>query len=155
LGGGVAHRSLAALRVLPLFSTRGGPDLLWAERVRYLSELVWAPDAILCNPHLRWVPLDASTLLVSTGEAPDSAHVIVHLDALGRIQTVEAESDSIDSTAQRMSAARRMRSVSRVSYSDYADTAGRCVPRRAKSICYVAGQRVAEWECEITQWSFT
>ena len=78
---------------------RGGPDLLWAERVRYLSELVWAPDAILCNPHLRWLALDECTLLVSTGEAPDSAHVMVHLDARGRIQTLEAESESIDSTA--------------------------------------------------------
>jgi hypothetical protein len=153
LVNGVACRSFTALRVLPLFTSRSAPDLLWGERVRYLSELVWAPDAILSNPHLRWLPLDDRTLRVSAGPEPDSAHVTINLDALGRIEDVEAGSGSFASTSYRP-AALPAGSVSRVSFSDYADVEGRSVPRKANSTCHVAGRQIAQWECEITKWNF-
>lgn len=31
-----------------------GPDLSRGEAMRYLAELPWAPDAILCNPEIEW-----------------------------------------------------------------------------------------------------
>jgi hypothetical protein len=42
-----------------------GPELARGELMRYLAELVWAPQAMLCNPQLTWRAADDSSVEVS------------------------------------------------------------------------------------------
>ena len=58
--------------------------------MRYLAELVWAPHAMLYNPHLSWRELAEDTVEVSAPSSAGPARVRLLFDA-GVIRRIEAD----------------------------------------------------------------
>lgn len=54
LAGGEGRLDIVALGFIPLVSAVHTPALVRGELMRYLAEIAWAPEAILCNPALCW-----------------------------------------------------------------------------------------------------
>jgi hypothetical protein len=79
-----------ALGSVPVASKAGG-DIALGEALRYLAELPWAPDAILCNPHIGWRMIDASHAEATLRLAEGFARVTFSLDADGDIVRVVAK----------------------------------------------------------------
>jgi hypothetical protein len=76
---------IMALGILPIARAEHTPALVRGELMRYLAELAWAPDAILCNTALHWRAAGPSTLAVSAGAGPTASEVMLSLDDDGRI----------------------------------------------------------------------
>jgi hypothetical protein len=78
------------LGLVPAVRAPAGGPMLRAQALRYLSELLWAPDAILANRALRWTVIDPSTLQVSVGDGERRADLRITLSADGLIDRVDA-----------------------------------------------------------------
>jgi hypothetical protein len=89
--GGEADLEVRAFGVLRITSVQGGATAAKGEVMRYLAELAWAPDAILCNPTLTWSVVDGRTLRVGTGQGLAHGEVELQLNESGRIAHVRAE----------------------------------------------------------------
>ena len=90
LKSGKADLSVRVFRRLRIGGVRGGPAAAKGEIMRYLAELAWAPDAILCNATLVWTVIDERTLRVSAGQGDGRGQVELRLDESGRIDSVAA-----------------------------------------------------------------
>lgn len=78
-GGGRMRLSLGGI---PL-RTQTGHDLAVGEAMRYLAELVWAPEAIASNRQVDWRRLDEATVEVTAPVGATSAVVRWEFDASG------------------------------------------------------------------------
>jgi hypothetical protein len=56
---------IMALGVIPIARAEHTQALMRGELMRYLAEIAWVPDAILCNTDLRWREDGGSTVAVS------------------------------------------------------------------------------------------
>ncbi len=79
------HFDITALGIIPIARAEHTPALMRGERMRYLAELAWAPDAILLNSALRWRVDGADTLAVSAGSGATAGEVALRVDGEGRI----------------------------------------------------------------------
>lgn len=128
------------------------PEILLGERLRYLAELPFNPDAILYNPHLRWTVADEHTLQVALGEGAAEAKVSFHLTLEGLIDQVNAAERPYKTRKGYISVPWRGK------FADYAPHAGRLIPHRAEVgwelesglFVYWRG-RVDRWEAHPTQ----
>ena len=82
---GEGRLDIMALGVIPIARAERTPALVRGELMRYLAELAWAPDAILCNTALRWRAEGPATLAVSAGAGPTASEIMLSLDGDGRI----------------------------------------------------------------------
>jgi hypothetical protein len=79
--GDGAGQLRVSLLGIPL-QTQKGPETNVGEAMRYLAELVWAPQAIAANPELEWRTIDERTVEV-TYDAATKATVRWEFDAVG------------------------------------------------------------------------
>jgi len=79
------------LDLLPLVRKKGGSAMFRGEAMRYLAELMWAPDAMLVNPQLDWQVINEHTLAVATGEGARRCEIRLILDESGDPIRVEAD----------------------------------------------------------------
>ncbi|MGO9360776.1 MAG: DUF6544 family protein [Xanthobacteraceae bacterium] len=77
--------------VVPVVTMIGGDAMFRGEAMRYLAELIWAPDAMLLNRRLDWRVIDARTLAVATGAGARRCEVRLLLDEAGDPVRVEAD----------------------------------------------------------------
>ncbi|MEW6643114.1 MAG: DUF6544 family protein [Pseudomonadota bacterium] len=146
LDRGTGHLQVTALGLLPLMRSPASPELDRGELMRYLAEIVWAPEAILRNRSLYWQVLDNRNLSVSVGQPDRRATVKFKLDEQGRIADVTA-------------ADRPMISRSGVRFlpwfghvADYRHHNGYWLPFRAEAGWEIDGERIILWEGSITDW---
>jgi hypothetical protein len=86
LRDGEPRLAIKALGLIPLARAPRSDALVRGELMRYLAELAWAPDAILCNPSLRWREDGPDALMVGAGSGDRAAEVRLTLDTDGRIE---------------------------------------------------------------------
>lgn len=91
LKNGEAELGVRAFRRLRIGGVRSETAAAKGEIMRYLAELAWAPDAILCNDTLAWTVIDGRTLRVSAGRGDQHGEVELLLDESGRIGSVAAQ----------------------------------------------------------------
>lgn len=80
-GGGAGELRVSLLGI-PL-RTQTGPETDVGEAMRYLAELVWAPQAIAANPELSWRAIDERTIELAY-DAAVTASVRWEFDEAGR-----------------------------------------------------------------------
>jgi len=86
--GGLEARLLDAV---PMAYAVGDDTAFRGEAMRYLSEIMWNPDAIMLNKALSWRVIDAHTLALSTGSGARHCEVRLLLDAAGDLLGIEAK----------------------------------------------------------------
>jgi hypothetical protein len=67
-----------------------GEQVARSEAMRYLAELVWAPQAIVANHALEWLVVDESTVQVATLVGRERVAVLLHFDEVGDIVAMSA-----------------------------------------------------------------
>ena len=139
-----------AVKLFGLFSVAGAAKSVSLDRgelVRYLAELAWAPDAIVCNRALRWRELGDRRLIVSAGEGGRRAEVEITLDQEGRIAEVfaadrpRAVGDSFEPSAWRGA------------FSDYRWINGRLIPMSGQVGWGRESDYEPVWRGRVTEWS--
>lgn len=90
LQNGEAQFDIMALGFIPIARAEHSSALIRGELMRYLAEIAWAPDAILCNTGLRWREETPDSLAVSAGTGERAAEVVLGLDSDGRIASAFA-----------------------------------------------------------------
>lgn len=76
---------------IPLMRRRGSPELASASLLRFLTEAVWLPTALLPGPDCRWDPVDDNRARVTLTDRGLSVAMTVEVDSPGRIVSVRAE----------------------------------------------------------------
>jgi hypothetical protein len=142
--GGLEGRLLGALRVL---RPTGGDAVYRGEAMRYLAELMWAPDAVLGNRQLDWRVVDRGTLAVATGAGPRRSEVRLILDKAG--DPVRAEADD----RPRLDAGVITPSAWFGRGADFHVVNGRRIPTRGEAGWIVDGVEFIYWRCRINSWS--
>ena len=84
--GKLAARLLGSVPV----ASSTGIDTDIGEAMRYLAELVWAPDAILGNPELIWEQVADDAVVVSLAPPLEAARVRMRFDAAGDVVEITA-----------------------------------------------------------------
>jgi len=87
---GEGRLNVRALGSIPVANSTG-PETDLAEAMRYLAELVWAPDAMLGNPALRWAEQPDGSVTVGLDLADATAQVTFFFDPEGDIIEVRAK----------------------------------------------------------------
>jgi hypothetical protein len=121
-----------------------GPQVSRGELMRYLAELVWAPHAMLHNPHLRWREIDMNTVEVSAAST----------DGLARVRLVFEDGD-----IARIEADDRPRAVGRGTvptgwrgrFFDYREMGGCRIPTQAEVSWLLVDGPFICWRGEITE----
>ncbi len=90
LNEGEGQLDVTVLGVIPILRTGHTPALCRGELMRYLAEIVWAPEAILLNDDLQWRDDGPGQRTVSAGAGETRAEVRITLDNAGRIVEVHA-----------------------------------------------------------------
>lgn len=143
---GEGRLDIMALGVIPIARTERTPALVRGELMRYLAELAWAPDAILCNAALRWRAGDASTLAVSAGDGPTASEITFSLDGEGRIAGAYAP-DRLHSASAPL-----MPTPWRGQFSDYRHHKRRWIPFAGEVAWEIDGKRETYWQGRIERW---
>lgn len=118
--------SVRLLGVMQIAGAAPSPELNRGELLRYLAELPWAPDALLLNPALSWRCESERELWVSATSGETSGEIRLTLGEDGLVAEAFAEG--------------RPRSIDggfvitpwRGTFSEYAMTNGRMIPRSAE-----------------------
>jgi hypothetical protein len=113
--------------------------------MRYLAELAWAPDAILCNRSLEW-QVREDGFRVSHPSAHGRISVEIQLDEAGRIGSVSAKD------RPRMETGRFVDRPWRGSFADYRLRNGRWIPFRGEVGWHLDGNWHPVWTAELTDW---
>ncbi len=87
--GGLEGRLAGVISVMKLV---GGDDIRQGQLLRYLAELPWNPDAILCNRELEWTVLGPKSIRVAAGTGAARGEITFELDGDGYIATAKAVS---------------------------------------------------------------
>ena len=137
------------LGLIPLAHLAGGGPIAKGEVMRYLAELAWAPDAILRNPFLTWVVVNAKTLRVSAGHGTARGEVELRLDADGRIAEVVA------SGRPRLEGKLTVERPWAGAFSDYRRHQGRWIPFAGEVSWTLEGMPFVYWQGRLTSWVAT
>jgi uncharacterized protein DUF6544 len=135
-----------ALGLIPIVRADRSSALQRGQLMRYLAELPWAPDAILCNTELRWREDGADRLAVSAGSGETAAEVVLSLDADGRIAGAFAPDRPRSATAPFLPTPWRGR------FSDYRRHNDMWLPFAAEVGWEIDGKEVIYWECQVEHW---
>lgn len=146
LVAGEGRMDVTALGVFPLIRARSSAALTKGERLRYLAELPYAPDAMLHNPELEWRAAGPDRLAVATGRGEDRAEVTFSLDPEGRIGSVRAEDRPRSATTPTLP------TPWEGEFADYRLCRGRWVPFAGKVAWVIDGQRNPYWQGTLTDW---
>jgi hypothetical protein len=147
LKDGQASLAVKAFAFLRIAGVRGGADLMKGEIMRYLAELAWAPDAILCNPALAWTVVDERTLRVGAGQGPARGEVELQLDESGRIGQIRAED------RPRKEGSGFVERPWRGRFFDYRQHQGRWLPFAGEAGWVLGGQTFIAWRGTILDWA--
>ena len=115
--------------------------------MRYLSELMWNPDAILVNRNLRWRVVDATTFSVATCDGPRRSEIRLILNQAGEAVRIEAD----DRPRLEGAVMIPCRWFGRAW--DYRKVGGRQIPTGAESGWIVDGKEFVYWRCSIESWT--
>lgn len=137
---------ILAFGFIPVARAKHTAALVRGELMRYLTELVWAPHAILHNHDLRWRVIDADTLSVSAGVDDKACEVFLSLDGHGRIIRSFAPDRPRNATAPLLPTPWRGH------FSDYQSHGGIWLPSSAEVAWDVDGQRKPYWEGRLAHW---
>ena len=143
---GEGRLDIMALGVIPIARTERTPALARGELMRYLAELAWAPDAILCNTALRWRAEGSSTLAVSAGDGPTASEITFSLDADGRIAAAYAPDRPRSATVPFLPTPWRGQ------FSDYRHHKGRWIPFAGEVAWEIDGKHETYWQGRIERW---
>ncbi|BBK31252.1 hypothetical protein EDC65_1313 [Stella humosa] len=147
LADGQARLDVMALGFIPLARTAPTAALLRGERMRYLAELAWAPDAILANADLRWRGDGPDRLVVRTGDGPAAAEITMTLDGDGRIASTFA------ADRPRAAVEPTLPTPWRGRFSDYRLHLGRWLPFAGEVAWVIDGREEVYWRGALTSWS--
>jgi hypothetical protein len=143
---GEGRLDIMALGVIPIARAERTPALVRGELMRYLAELAWAPDAILCNTALRWRVEGPSTLAVSAGAGPTASEIVFSLDGDGRIAGAYAPDRPRSATAPFLPTPWRGQ------FSDYRHHKTRWIPFAGEVAWEIDGKRETYWQGRIERW---
>ncbi len=143
---GEGRLDIMALGVIPIARAERTPALVRGELMRYLAELAWAPDAILCNTALRWRAKGPSTLAVSAGAGPTASEIMLSLDGDGRIARAYAPDRPRSSTAPFLPTPWRGQ------FSDYRHHETRWIPFAGEVAWEIDGKPETYWQGRIARW---
>jgi hypothetical protein len=146
LRDGEADLGVRAFRRLRIAGVSGGPTAAKGETMRYLAELAWAPDAILCNPSLTWNVIDDRTLRVSAGQGQARGEVELRLDERGRIGCVTAQD------RPRKEGSSLVERPWRGRFFDYRRHQERWLPFAGEVGWVLEGQPFTAWRGEVLSW---
>ncbi len=135
-----------ALGFIPLAGAKSTPELLRGERMRYLAEIAWAPDALLLNTALRWRADGPDRLVVGAGDGASACEVTLGLDGDGRIVSAFAPD------RPRAEGSRFVPTPWRGRFSDYRFHAGRWIPFFGEVGWEIDGTLVIYWQGHLTHW---
>jgi hypothetical protein len=147
LRDGEAELEVRAFGLLRIASVAGGAAAAKGEVMRYLAELAWAPDAILCNPWLAWTVLDGRTLRVSAGQDQARGEVELRLDESGRIADILAEH------RPRKEGSTFVERPWRGRFFDYREHHGRWLPFAGEVGWVLEGQAFTAWRGTLLNWT--
>jgi hypothetical protein len=122
---GAGRLEARLLGVIPIMRQRG-PELAEGEALRYLSELAWAPQAMVLNRQLAWRELDGNAVELATPVGATRAAVRLDFDPAG---------DIIGASAEARPALEGKQIVRRPwagRFADYATVGGMRIPTRAE-----------------------
>lgn len=144
---GEGRLDVMAMSVLPIARAKHTPALLRGELMRYLAEIAWAPQAILCNHDLLWRVDDPVTMSVSASSGATVSEVLLSLDRDGRIGGAFAPD--------------RPRSVVKTTvptpwrgrFSDYQLHEGVWLPFAGEVSWEIEGKEIAYWQGRISGWT--
>ncbi len=91
LVGGEGGLQGRILDIFPVVAATGTDAMFRGEAMRYLSELMWNPDALLFNPQLDWHVIDRRTLGITTGSGVRRCEVRLTLNEAGDPVSMEAD----------------------------------------------------------------
>lgn len=132
---------------VPLVNFRGDDQAFRGEAMRYLAELPWVPDAIMCNPHLRWHVIDTRTLCVSTGDGARRCEVRLKLNEAGDPVGFEADDRPFSSHGKFIPTPWFGH------YSDYQIVNGRRMPMRGEAGWHLDSTDFIYWRGEVKSWA--
>lgn len=145
--GGEAELEVRAFGLLRIARVRGRAAAAKGEVMRYLAELAWAPDAILCNPTLAWTVVDERTLRVGAGHGPARGEIELELGESGRIAHVRA------GDRPRWEGADFVERAWRGRFTDYREHRGRWLPFAAEMGWVLDGQTSVVWRGALLSWA--
>lgn len=146
LEDGEARLRVMALGIIPIARAKNSPALMRGELMRYLAELAWAPDAILCNSALRWREEGPDGLAVSAGVGEEAAEVLLSLDSDGRIAGAFAPDRPRAATAPFLPTPWRGR------FSDYRHHDRTWLPFAGEVAWEIDGKKTVYWQGRIESW---
>ncbi len=147
LVGGKGRFDIMALGFIPIARAKHTSALVRGELMRYLAEIVWAPDAILFNPALRWREDGPDTLSVSAGAAETASEVLLSLDSDGRIAGGFAPDRPRSATAPFLPTPWRGR------FFDYRRHGNTWLPFAGEVAWEIDGKEAPYWQCRIEHWA--
>jgi hypothetical protein len=123
---------------------QSGPELALGETYRYLSELVFAPQAIAANRELAWSALGEHGVEVSANSGSGRATLTFEFDQTGDIVSAAAE-------ARPMSVGKQFQATRwGAAFSEHATLAGVRIPTRSEAHWDLDEERFAYWRTEVT-----
>ncbi len=146
----VADRAMGGVSILglvPLARAQASPALLKGQVMRYLAELPWVPDAILCNAHLSWTVSSPETLSVSAAIGDIRGQVRFSLDREGLPARIEGLRP------------REEKGVFRErpwhgQFRDFRSLGGRLIPHQGAVAWVLDGEPCEVWRGSLTSWRF-
>lgn len=147
LADGEGRFDILALGFIPLARAPHTAALVRGERMRYLAEIAWVPDAILHNPALRWDVVDGDTLAVEAGSGETACRVLLSLDSNGRIAGAFAADRPLSATAP------TLETPWRGCFADYRQHCGRWLPFAGEVGWEFDGQSLTYWQGRIETWN--
>lgn len=145
---GVGRLRISLLGVLPLLNLPRGPALDRSEMIRYLAELVLAPDAMLDNPQLDWSLLPDGRMVVAAPLPDGPARVVLTRDrATGLIERVEAAARPC------WFAPGHAPLPWFAELGDYHGSFGRVLPASMRAGWIIDGAPMPMWQARLTGWS--
>jgi hypothetical protein len=135
------------LATIPVVHATDTDTVFRGEAMRYLSELIWNPDALLLNRQLNWRVLDDRTLAVGTGKGARRCEIHLILDESGDMIGMEAN----DRPRQDGRIVRACPWFGRAG--DYRTIGGRRIPTQAEAGWLLDGLEFIYWRGRIVSWS--
>jgi hypothetical protein len=143
---GEGQLDVTALGVFPMARTPHSAALVRGELMRYLAEIVWAPEAIFLNDALRWRDDGNGGLTVTGGEGATMASVTLSLDGEGRVIGVHAPD------RPRTVGATTVPTPWTGRFDDYRLHHGHWIPFRGEIAWELDGVPEVYWQGEIRSW---
>lgn len=138
--------AVRALGFIPMDNAAPSPELLKGELMRYLAELPWAPNALLCNRALQWHVEGAAQLRVEASIGSVTASVTLHLDAQGLPRAISGIRPAQEGNSF-------IEREWRGEFMDYRKVGGRRIPHAGKVGWMVDDAPFDVWQGRITGWN--